>query len=132
MSFDGSARFLFAMWVNWAEELVETYSSLAQCGTKKVGPRDLSASEKQETEVVLGVRHGSLPGVTAADMTGIETFFELKRLLDAKNIKSELVNPRIQIIEKLMASKVIDAIREESLFLTVQDVVRACQFRFGG
>ncbi|GAB4832950.1 Probable sulfate transporter 3.5 [Ancistrocladus abbreviatus] len=70
-----------------------------------------------------------LGGVTAADMTGIETFFELKRLLDAKNIKLVIVNPRIQVVEKLMTSNFINAIGEESLFLTIPDAVQACEFR---
>ncbi|KAL9242377.1 hypothetical protein vseg_016384 [Gypsophila vaccaria] len=73
-----------------------------------------------------------LGGVTSIDMTGIEGFFELKRLLEAKGIKMVLVNPRIEVLEKLITSKFIDSIGKELVFLSIDDAIRACRFRQGG
>lgn len=73
-----------------------------------------------------------LGGVTAIDMTGIEAFFELKRLLGMKGIKISLVNPRIDVLEKLMTSKFIDSIGKESVYLSIDDAVEACRFRLNG
>ncbi|KAJ8431234.1 hypothetical protein Cgig2_020779 [Carnegiea gigantea] len=73
-----------------------------------------------------------LGGVTAIDMTGIEAFFELKRLLGMKGIKISLVNPRIDVLEKLMTSKFIDSIGKESVYLSIDDAVQACRFRLNG
>ncbi|GAB2210492.1 hypothetical protein Droror1_Dr00015759, partial [Drosera rotundifolia] len=73
-----------------------------------------------------------LGGVTGIDMTGIEMFFELKRILDPKGIKILLVNPRIQVAEKMMASNFINTLGEESLFLTIPDAIQACKFRLSG
>ncbi|XP_074280983.1 putative sulfate transporter 3.5 [Silene latifolia] len=73
-----------------------------------------------------------LGGVTSIDMTGIEGFFELKRLLEAKGIKVALVNPRIEVLEKLIKSKLIDAIGKEAVFLSIEDAVGSCRFRLNG
>ncbi|GAB2300404.1 Probable sulfate transporter 3.5 [Dionaea muscipula] len=73
-----------------------------------------------------------LGGVTAIDVTGIETFFELKRLLDPKGIKMLLVNPRMQVVEKMMASNFISTLGEGSVFLTIADAAQACKFRLNG
>ncbi|XP_021741554.1 probable sulfate transporter 3.5 [Chenopodium quinoa] len=73
-----------------------------------------------------------LGGVTTIDMTGIEALYELKRLIGAKEIKMILVNPRIEVMEKLIASKFIDVIGKESVFLSIDDAVEACRFRLGG
>lgn len=73
-----------------------------------------------------------LGGVTTIDMTGIEALYELKRLLGAKEIKMSLVNPRIEVMEKLIASKFIDVIGKESVFLSIDDAVESCRFRLAG
>ncbi|KAK9706049.1 hypothetical protein RND81_07G101400 [Saponaria officinalis] len=73
-----------------------------------------------------------LGGVTSIDMTGIEGFFEVKRLLEAKGIKMAMVNPRIEVLEKLIISKFIDAIGKELVFLSIDDAIRACRFRLDG
>ncbi|KAL8128616.1 hypothetical protein V2J09_017771 [Rumex salicifolius] len=67
-------------------------------------------------------------GVTTIDMTGIETFFELKRIFDDKEIKMCLVNPRREVLEKMMASELIDTIGKDAVFLSIVDAVHFCQF----
>lgn len=73
-----------------------------------------------------------LGGVTAIDMTGIEALYELKRLLGPKDIKMLLVNPRIEVMEKLITSKFIDVVGKEYVFLSIDDAVESCRFRLGG
>ncbi|XP_057536696.1 probable sulfate transporter 3.5 isoform X1 [Amaranthus tricolor] len=71
-------------------------------------------------------------GVTTTDMTGIEALYELKRLLVAKNIELSLVNPRIEVMEKLIASKFIDVIGKQYVYLSIDDAVESCRFRLSG
>ncbi|KAK9697735.1 hypothetical protein RND81_08G057600 [Saponaria officinalis] len=70
-----------------------------------------------------------LGGVTSIDMTGIEGFFELRRLLEAKAIKVAIVNPRIEVLEKMIKSKFIDNIGKEFVFLSIDDAIEAYKFR---
>ncbi|KAJ9688483.1 hypothetical protein PVL29_014245 [Vitis rotundifolia] len=69
-----------------------------------------------------------LGGVTTIDMTGIETLVEIRRNMLAKGIKMGIVNPRINVLEKMMFSKFVDLIGKESIFLSVEDAVKTCQF----
>ncbi|XVF88503.1 hypothetical protein PTKIN_Ptkin19aG0056100 [Pterospermum kingtungense] len=69
-----------------------------------------------------------LSGVSSIDMTGIETFVELRRILDARGIKLAIVNPRIEVLEKMTLAKFTDAIGKESFYLSIEDAVRSCQF----
>ncbi|MBA0865865.1 hypothetical protein Goshw_016042 [Gossypium schwendimanii] len=69
-----------------------------------------------------------LSGVSSIDMTGIETFLELRRILDSKGIKLSIVNPRIEVLEKLTLAKFTDAIGKESFFLSIEDAVQNCRF----
>lgn len=39
-----------------------------------------------------------------------------------------LVNPRIDIMEKMILSKFIDKIGKESVFLSIEDAVDSCKF----
>lgn len=73
-----------------------------------------------------------LGGVTAIDMTGVEAFFELKRLLGSKGIKISLVNPKIEVMEKLITANFIDSIGKECVYLSIDDAVDACSFRLNG
>ncbi|GMH18925.1 hypothetical protein Nepgr_020766 [Nepenthes gracilis] len=73
-----------------------------------------------------------LGSVTAIDMTGIETLFEIKRMMDARGIKLSLVNPRARVVEKMIASDFVDAIGHDSFFLGIADAVQACRFRLHG
>ncbi|XWS17232.1 hypothetical protein CRYUN_Cryun33cG0050200 [Craigia yunnanensis] len=69
-----------------------------------------------------------LSGVSSIDMTGIETFVELRRILEAKGIKLAIVNPRIEVLEKMTLAKFTDAIGKESFYLSIEDAVQSCRF----
>ncbi|KAG6772093.1 hypothetical protein POTOM_023489 [Populus tomentosa] len=66
-----------------------------------------------------------LTGVTSIDTTGIETLAEVLRMLEVKHIKMKIVNPRLEVLEKMMKSKFVDKIRKESIFLCMEDAVEA-------
>ncbi|KAL3532429.1 hypothetical protein ACH5RR_005950 [Cinchona calisaya] len=69
-----------------------------------------------------------LGSVTSIDITGVETLVEVQRLLQSKEIKMILVNPRLAVMEKLTVTKFIDKIGKESVFLSIEDAVDACRF----
>ncbi|KAK3034371.1 hypothetical protein RJ639_032269 [Escallonia herrerae] len=69
-----------------------------------------------------------LGGVTSIDITGVESLLEVTRNLEAKGIKVVLVNPRIEVMEKLILTKFIDRIGKESVFLSVEDAFEASRF----
>ncbi|XP_022731117.1 probable sulfate transporter 3.5 [Durio zibethinus] len=69
-----------------------------------------------------------LSGVSSIDMTGIETFVELRRILDAKGIKLAIVNPRIEVLEKMTLAKFTDAIGKESFYLSIEDAIQSARF----
>uniref|UniRef100_A0A5B7A5A2 Putative sulfate transporter 3.5 n=1 Tax=Davidia involucrata TaxID=16924 RepID=A0A5B7A5A2_DAVIN len=69
-----------------------------------------------------------LSGVTSIDITGVETLVEVRKNMNAKGINVVLVNPRIEVMEKLIVTKFIDTIGKESVFLSIQDAVEACRF----
>lgn len=73
-----------------------------------------------------------LGGVTTIDMTGVETFFEMRRILELKGIKMYLVNPRREVMEKMIAAKFINVIGNESIFLSIEDAVHFCHFTLSG
>ncbi|XP_034913268.1 probable sulfate transporter 3.5 isoform X2 [Populus alba] len=66
-----------------------------------------------------------LTGVTSIDTTGIETLAEVLRMLEVKHIKMKIVNPRLEVLEKMMKSKFVDKIGKESIFLCMEDAVEA-------
>ncbi|KAI8522944.1 hypothetical protein RHMOL_Rhmol13G0036200 [Rhododendron molle] len=53
-------------------------------------------------------------------------FEELKKNTDIKGLKLFLANPRGEVIEKLNKSKLIEAIGQKRIYLTVGDAVEAC------
>ncbi|XWS26884.1 hypothetical protein CRYUN_Cryun26dG0068500 [Craigia yunnanensis] len=69
-----------------------------------------------------------LSGVSSIDMTGIETFVELRRILEARGIKLAIVNPQIEVVEKMTLAKFTDAIGKESFYLSIEDAVQSCRF----
>ncbi|KAG2713183.1 hypothetical protein I3843_04G155300 [Carya illinoinensis] len=69
-----------------------------------------------------------LTGVTSIDITGIETLIEVRRTLLANDIKMAIINPRIKVMEKMIASKFIDIIGRENVFLSIDDATEACWF----
>ncbi|OIW03666.1 hypothetical protein TanjilG_30730 [Lupinus angustifolius] len=70
-----------------------------------------------------------LSGVTSIDMTGIEGLLETNRTLEKNGIQMSLVNPRLEVMEKLITSKFVDKIGKESFYLTLDDAVAASQYK---
>ncbi|GMI92753.1 sulfate transporter 3;5 [Hibiscus trionum] len=69
-----------------------------------------------------------LSGVSSIDMTGIETFVELRRILVSKGIKLVIVNPRVEVLEKMTLAKFTDVVGKESFYLSIEDAVQSCRF----
>ncbi|KAG8635802.1 hypothetical protein MANES_16G070100v8 [Manihot esculenta] len=69
-----------------------------------------------------------LSGVTSIDTTGIETLIEIRKLLDAKNIKIAIINPRLEVMEKMIRSHFVDKIGKDSIFLSIEDAVESILF----
>ncbi|KAL5729344.1 putative sulfate transporter 3.5 [Ranunculus cassubicifolius] len=69
-----------------------------------------------------------LGGVTSIDMTGIEMIYELRRNTEKNGMKLSISNPRIEVVEKLVAAGFIDVMGKESIFLSIDDAVEACRF----
>ncbi|GFP84506.1 probable sulfate transporter 3.5 [Phtheirospermum japonicum] len=69
-----------------------------------------------------------LGGVTAIDNTGVESLFEVRRNLECKGIKMILINPRIDVMDKLIVTKFINKIGEDAVFLSTEDAIDACRF----
>ncbi|KAG5564667.1 hypothetical protein RHGRI_000750 [Rhododendron griersonianum] len=66
--------------------------------------------------------------VTCIDITGVETLIEILKALEAKGIKMALVNPRLEVMEKLIVTKFIDTIGKENVFLSIDDAIEASRF----
>ncbi|KDP32302.1 hypothetical protein JCGZ_13227 [Jatropha curcas] len=69
-----------------------------------------------------------LSGVTSIDTTGIETLIEICKMLNAKEIKMVIINPRLDVLEKMIRSHFVDKIGKESIFLSIEDAVEASLF----
>ncbi|XP_024979904.1 probable sulfate transporter 3.5 [Cynara cardunculus var. scolymus] len=69
-----------------------------------------------------------LGGVTSIDITGVETLVEVRRSLEAKQIKIVLVNPRLEVMEKLIVTNFIEKIGTECVFLSIEDAIDGCKF----
>ncbi|KAK7251581.1 hypothetical protein RIF29_34900 [Crotalaria pallida] len=72
-----------------------------------------------------------LSGVTSIDTTAIEGLLETKKIFEKNDIQMSFVNPRLEVLEKLILSKFVGMIGEESFFLTLDDAVRASQILLG-
>ncbi|KAJ3671075.1 hypothetical protein LUZ60_008501 [Juncus effusus] len=70
----------------------------------------------------------NIGGVTSIDNTGIGMLQEVHKYLERKGIKMALTNPRLQIVDKLRISGLIDLIGEYWIFLSVGDAVNACRY----
>ncbi|KAG2718525.1 hypothetical protein I3760_03G224700 [Carya illinoinensis] len=84
----------------------------------------ISISEGSSLEHVLL----DLTGVTSIDMTGIETLIEIRKTLQAFDIKMAIINPRIRVMEKMIASKFVDTIGKEYFFLSIDEAIEASSF----
>ncbi|VVB17097.1 unnamed protein product [Arabis nemorensis] len=69
-----------------------------------------------------------LSGVSTIDMTGMETLLEVRRILGAKGIKMVVINPRFEVLEKMMLAHFVEKIGKEYVFLSIDDAVQACRF----
>lgn len=69
-----------------------------------------------------------LTAVSSIDTTAIEGLLETKKILEMKAIQMALVNPRLEVMEKLIASKFVEKIGKESFYLNLEDAVLACQY----
>nr|AGC92012.1 SST1-like protein [Pisum sativum]AKQ21141.1 Sst1 [Pisum sativum]AKV94664.1 symbiotic sulfate transporter 3.5-like protein [Pisum sativum] len=67
-------------------------------------------------------------GVTSIDTTGIEGLLETNKVLERKGIQMSLVNPRLEVMEKLIVSKFVDKIGKEKFYLNLDDAVMASQY----
>ncbi|KAI3891546.1 hypothetical protein MKX03_033093 [Papaver bracteatum] len=67
-------------------------------------------------------------GVTTIDITGIGMLTEVLESIERKGINVVLANPKIEVIEKLMLSNLIETIGKDSIFLSISDAVEACRF----
>ncbi|KAL0673013.1 hypothetical protein Bca4012_000994 [Brassica carinata] len=66
--------------------------------------------------------------VSSIDMTGMETLLEVRRILVSKGIKMVIINPRFEVLEKMMLSHFVEKIGKEYVFLSIDDAVQACRF----
>ncbi|XP_014504119.1 probable sulfate transporter 3.5 [Vigna radiata var. radiata] len=69
-----------------------------------------------------------LSGVTSIDTTAIKALDELVKVLTKNAIKILFVNPRVEVLEKLMLSKFVDKIGKEAFYLTLDEAVMASQY----
>uniref|UniRef100_A0A2N9H1U9 STAS domain-containing protein n=1 Tax=Fagus sylvatica TaxID=28930 RepID=A0A2N9H1U9_FAGSY len=69
-----------------------------------------------------------LTGVISIDSTGIETLIEVRRTLQAFDIKMAIINPRLKVIEKMIIAKFIETIGEDHVFLTIEDAIETCRY----
>ncbi|KAK7314497.1 hypothetical protein VNO77_33022 [Canavalia gladiata] len=69
-----------------------------------------------------------LSGVTSIDTTAIKGLDEINKILGKNGIQMLLVNPRLEVMEKLIASKFVDKIGKESFYLTLDDAVMTNQY----
>ncbi|KAL7602243.1 hypothetical protein Lser_V15G24107 [Lactuca serriola] len=67
-------------------------------------------------------------GVTSIDITGVETLVEIRRSLEVRDIKVVIVNPRLEVMEKLIVTNFIDKIGKERVFLSIEDAIEGCNF----
>ncbi|KAI7744969.1 hypothetical protein M8C21_033577, partial [Ambrosia artemisiifolia] len=71
-----------------------------------------------------------LGGVTSIDITGVETLIEIRRSLEVQEIKVVIVNPRLEVMEKLIVTNFVDIIGKDHIFLSIQDAIEGCNFSF--
>ncbi|KAF3434102.1 hypothetical protein FNV43_RR25205 [Rhamnella rubrinervis] len=87
-------------------------------------------SKPEEDDIMIEHVLLDLTGVSTIDVTGIETLIELRRTLEGKGIEVAIINPNLNVTEKLIASHFIDKIGEENIYLSIGDAVDACELSF--
>ncbi|KAG6537610.1 hypothetical protein ZIOFF_002705 [Zingiber officinale] len=74
----------------------------------------------------LSVSFSTIAAVGSIDTSGISMLEEVKKMTDRTGIKFVLANPGSEVMKKMDSSKVLEAIGEEWIFLTVADAVASC------
>ncbi|MBA0673760.1 hypothetical protein Goari_015387 [Gossypium aridum] len=69
-----------------------------------------------------------LSGVASIDMSGIDTFIELIRVLKGKHIKLGIVNPRIEVLDKMTLAKFVDVLGKQAFYLSIEEAIQSCRF----
>ncbi|CAA6658520.1 unnamed protein product [Spirodela intermedia] len=69
-----------------------------------------------------------LGAVGSIDTSGISMLDELKKNIEKRGLQLVLANPGSEVMKKLDKSKVVEAIGQEWIFLTVGEAVGACSF----
>lgn len=64
-----------------------------------------------------------MTAVTAIDTSGIDTLYELRKLLEKRSLRLVLVNPVGSVMEKLHQSKILEYFMLKGLYLTVGEAV---------
>nr|CBK55654.1 sulphate transporter [Astragalus racemosus] len=64
-----------------------------------------------------------MTAVTAIDTSGLETLYELRKMLESRSLQLVLVNPVGNVMEKLHMSKVLDTFGLRGVYLTVGEAV---------
>lgn len=85
-------------------------------------------SQQRSNEDVVEQVILDMSGVTSIDTTAIEGLLELNKMLEKNGIEMFLVNPRLEVMEKLIISKFVDKLGKESFYLTLDDAVKASQY----
>ncbi|XP_047324048.1 probable sulfate transporter 3.5 [Impatiens glandulifera] len=85
--------------------------------------RDEEAHENVIEQVVF-----DLGGVSVIDVSGVETLEEIVKVLHGKKIKVALVNPRIEVLEKLIVMDFVDKFGKENIFFSVEDAIETIRF----
>ncbi|XAR57276.1 hypothetical protein NMG60_11025352 [Bertholletia excelsa] len=81
------------------------------------------SSEKELQYVIL-----DMSAVGSIDTSGISMLEEVKKNMDSRSLKLAMVNPGSELMRKLNKSKLIEAIGQERIYLTVGEAVGACNF----
>nr|XP_023871386.1 sulfate transporter 1.3-like [Quercus suber]POE87189.1 sulfate transporter 1.3 [Quercus suber] len=68
--------------------------------------------------------------VTDIDTSGINALEELYNTLQKRDLQLILANPGPTVIDKLHASKIVNLIGQDKIFLTVADAVLSCHPKF--
>ncbi|KAI3992442.1 hypothetical protein MKX01_022533 [Papaver californicum] len=86
--------------------------------------QSISDSKSAEIEHIIL----DMGGVTAIDITGIGMLTEVLKSIERKGINVLIANPKVEVMEKLMLSNLVETIGRDSIFLSINDAVEACRF----
>ncbi|KAA8527638.1 hypothetical protein F0562_034967 [Nyssa sinensis] len=86
--------------------------------------------DKLKCSAEIGLQYVILDMTTVGsiDTSGISMLEEVNKNIDRRGLKLVLTNPRSEVMKKLDKSKLVDAIGQEWIYLTVGEAVAACNF----